>query len=264
VRSDGHAVHRFGASHITLRLNGFSMTGPAEPDDPANPNSCPSVQPSNADGIRIQNQTHVRVLGPGLVQRFRRHGLFLVGTAGVRSEITIRHVTSHHNCFSGILMAGISDSVIEDNVSVKNAGNSGNSPCGGNCLVNSHGNRVRRNQFSGNGSVGPPSNDFGVGLIGNSSGNIIEDNSIGGNISGVLIQANAVDNVVRRNVIVGNPPSQLSRMFGASIGADIKDEATVPGTGSRNRFERNWCVTYLGPGPAPCSNLPGPGPSDNK
>ena len=254
----------FGASHITLRLNGFSMTGPAEPDTPASPNSCPTVQPANADGIRIVNQIHAQAVGPGVVQRFRRHGIFIVGTAGISTEVTIRHITSNHNCFSGLLTNGVSDSVFEDLVSVRNASNSGGSPCGGNCLVNSHGNRIRRSQFSGNGSVGPPSNDFGVGLIGNSSGNIIEDNSIGGNVSGVLIQANAVDNVFRRNVIVGNPPSQLSRTFGALIGADVKDESVAPGSGSRNVFERNWCLTYLGPGPAPCPNLPGPGPTDNK
>src|SRR5688500_3204538 len=66
----------FGASNITLRLNGFILTGPAEPDpaDPENPaaspNLCPSAQPANADGIRIRNQTHARVLGPGMVQNF--------------------------------------------------------------------------------------------------------------------------------------------------------------------------------------------------
>jgi hypothetical protein len=254
----------FGASHITLRLNGFTITGRAEPDNAASPNSCPTIQPAGEDGIRILNQTHAQVVGPGMVQRFRRHGLFIQDTTGGSTNATVRHVTSHHNCFSGILTAGMSDSVIEDNVSIRNASNSGNSPCGGNCLVNSHNNRIRRNQFSGNGAVGPPSNDFGVGLIGASSNNVIEDNSIGGNITGVLIQANAVDNVFRRNVIAGNPPSQLSRTFGPLIGADIKDESAVPGSGSRNTFERNWCVSYLGPGPAPCPNLPGPGPSDNK
>jgi hypothetical protein len=254
----------FGASHIKLRLNGFIMTGPADPDNPASPNSCPTVQPAGADGIRISNQTHAQVLGPGMVERFRRHGIFMVGTAGISTNITVRHVTSHQHCFSGMLMTGVSDSVIEENVSVRNASNSGGSPCGGNCIVNSHNNRIRRNQFSGNGSVGPPSNDFGVGLVGNSSGNVIEDNSIGGNINGVLIQANAVDNVIRRNVIAGNPPSQISRTSGPLIGFDIKDESAVVGGGSRNTFERNWCITYSGPGPAPCPNFPGPGPSDNK
>jgi parallel beta-helix repeat protein len=254
----------FGASHITLRLNGFAITGRAEPDNPASPNPCQTIQPAGEDGIRILNQTHAQILGPGMLQRFRRHGILISDTTGGSTNATVRHVTSHHNCFSGILTAGMTDSVIEDNVSIKNSGNSGNAACGGNCLVNSHNNRIRRNQFSGNGSVGPPSNDFGVGLLGNSSGNVIEDNSIGGNTNGLLIQANTVDNVIRRNVITGNPPSQLSRTFGPLIGFDIKDESAVAGSGSRNTIERNWCVTSSGPGPAPCPNLPGPGPSDNK
>jgi hypothetical protein len=199
-----------------------------------------------------------------MVQKFRRHGIFIQGTLGISTNATVRHVTSHHNCFSGIFVATVSDSVIEDNVSVRNANNSGAASCGGNCIANSHNNRIRRNQFSGNGSVGPPANDFGVGLNGNSSGNVIEDNSIGGNTNGISIQANAVNNVIRRNVIAGNPPSQVSRTFGALIGFDVKDESAVPGSGSRNTIERNWCVTYSGPGPAPCPNFPGPGPSDNK
>lgn len=258
------ACIEFGAPHIKLHLNGFTITGLAEPDNPASPNSCPTAQPANEDGIRIVNQIQTQIVGPGIVQRFRRHGIFVVGTAGISTHVTVRHITSNHNCFSGLLTNGMSDSVIEDIVSIKNASNSGNSPCGGNCLVNSHNNRIRRNQFSGNGAVGPPSNDFGMGLIGNSSNNVIEDNSIGGNISGVLIQANAVGNVIRRNVIVGNPPSQISRLFGALIGFDVKDESAAPGSGARNTFERNWCVTYSGPGPAPCPNLPGPGPTDNR
>jgi hypothetical protein len=254
----------FGASHITLRLNGFTITGLAEPDNAASPNSCPTAQPANEDGIRIANQTHAQLIGPGVVQKFRRHGLFVVGTAAVSTNLTVRHITSTGNCFSGLLTNGMSDSVIEDIVSIRNASNSGNSPCGGNCLVGSHNNRIRRNHFSGNGSAGPPSNDFGIGLIGNSSGNVIEDNSIGGNVNGVLIQANAAGNVIRRNVIAGNPPSQISRLFGALVGFDVKDESAAPGSSARNTIERNWCVTYSGPGPAPCPSLPGPGPTDNK
>ena len=140
----------FGASHITLRLNGFTMTGPAQPDVPADALSCPTVQPALADGIRIQNQTHARVLGPGMVQ------------------------------------------------------------------------------------------------------------------SGVLIQAGATDNVIRRNVIAGNPPSQISRASGPAIGFDIRDESLVVGSGDRNTIERNWCIAYSGPGPVPCPHFPGPGPTDNK
>lgn len=257
----------FGSSNIKLRLNGFTITGPADPDDPA---TCKANSgPPHEDGIRIMNQTHAQILGPGMVQKFRRHGIFISGEAGVGTKAVVRRVTSHFNCFSGILTSLMTESVIEENVSVRNAVNSGATPCGGNCLVNSHNNRIRRNHFAGNGSIAPAAtpgyvggNDFGVGLLFGSSGNVIEQNSIGGNINGVLIQATAVNNVIRYNVIAGNPPSQVSRSFGSAVGFDIRDESTVAGSGDRNTIKRNWCITYSGPGPAPCPDFPRRGHED--
>jgi parallel beta-helix repeat protein len=239
------------ASHITLRLNGFTMTGPAEPEA----GICnPSSGNPQADGVRTLNVTHVRILGPGMIQKFRRHGIFIVGQAGIRTRATVSDVTSHHNCFSGLLTNTMSFSAITGIVSVRNALHSGPAPCGGNCLVNSHNNVVRGNFFAGNGSAANGNNDFGVGLIAGSTGNLIENNSIGGNSNGLLLQASATGNLIRMNVIAGNPPSQFSKDYGVTSGFDVKDEATV--NGERNTFDRNWCVTYSGPGPAPCVNLP--------
>ena len=239
------------ASHITLRLNGFTITGSADPD--AGICNATSGNPQ-ADGVRTINVTHARIVGPGMIQKFRRHGIFIVGQSGIPTRATVSDVTSHHNCFSGILTNTMSSSLIEFVVSIRNAIQSGAAPCGGNCLVNSHNNTVRKNFFAGNGSAANNNNDFGVGLIGNSSGNLIEDNSIGGNANGLLLQVATTGNLIRLNVIAGNPPSQFSKDYGAAIGADVKDEATA--NGGRNTFDRNWCVTYLGPGPAPCVNLP--------
>jgi parallel beta-helix repeat protein len=261
----------FDASHIKLWLNGFTITGPADPDvsNPGSATGCNATSgPPPADGIRIQNQTHDQILGPGMVQKFRRHGIFIVGAAGAATHIRVSGITSHHNCFSGIFTSLMSESVIDGNVSVRNAVNAGgttafNPPCGGNCLVNSHNNRIRKNTFAGNGSIGLGNNDFGVGLLFGSTGNRVEDNTIGGNTNGVLLHADAVRNVVRGNVIAGNPPAQVSRTFGASIGSDIKDESAVPGSGTRNTIESNWCITYLGPGPAPCPNFPRGGGTGN-
>jgi len=111
------------------------------------------------------------------------------------------------------------------------------------------------NVYSGNGSVSPTdntvSNSFGVGLVGNSSGNLIERNTIGGNTNGIRVVATASGNTIRRNIISGNPPIQVSTTFGTSVGADIRDQSP---TGA-NSFEHNRCLTYLGAGPSPCPNV---------
>ena len=121
------------------------------------------------------------------------------------------------------------------------------------------------NTYSGNGSAtskfsptAPNSNNFGVGLVGTSKDNIIEKNKIGGNLNGVLIgPATLGGNVIRRNIIAGNPPVQVSKEFGASIGADIQDlSKPVMGT---NIFEDNRCLTYAGLTiPAPCPQIAKP------
>jgi parallel beta-helix repeat protein len=255
----------FGASHIALRLNGFTITGSGNPDD-ASGASCNATSGNPpADGVRNSNHltgeqfTDVQILGPGMVQKFRRMGIRIDGTVGVSTNVKVRRVTSHHNCFSGLLTVGMSESLIEDVVSVRNAAGSGVAACGGNCNNNSHNNLIRRNFFAGNGSVAsgpsatePFANDFGLGLLGNSGGNVVEDNTIGGNINGILIQPNASGNVIRHNTIAGNPPAQISREGFA--GYDVRDEGADR---TRNTFQDNWCVTYSGPGPAPCPNFRG-------
>ncbi len=113
------------------------------------------------------------------------------------------------------------------------------------------------NVYSGNGSAlstlpSGASNNFGVGLVGTSKDNLIEKNKIGGNLNGVFIAAPTQGgNVIRCNIIAGNPPVQVSKEFGASIGADIQD-LSAPGT---NTFEDNRCLTYVGAGPSPCPNV---------
>ncbi len=236
----------FGANDIELRLNGFTMTGPADP--PTNCVSTTNFLP--ADGISILGRSNAKVLGTGLVQKFQRHGIFV---ATGSTKVTVEHVTSHHNCFSGIqLTGGASDNDIKENVSVRNAIASAAFPCGGNCIASSNNNRIRRNIFGGNGFVGPPNNDFGVGLLGTSSGNVIEENSIVGNTNGILLQPGVSGNLVRRNIITGNPPVQLTATFGTFGGVDIQNESPA----GANTFDENLCVSYSGAGPAPCPNIP--------
>ena len=116
------------------------------------------------------------------------------------------------------------------------------------------------NTFYGNGaatSKNSPttrnSNNFGLGLLGVSQDNVVEDNKLGGNINGVYLGAGGqvTGNVIRRNIIAGNPPAQVIVTFGRAIGADIQD-LTPAGA---NSFNDNYCLTYAGAGPSPCPNL---------
>jgi len=236
---NGRPCIELAAPGITLRLMGFTIRGPAEP-----PSACAPTNAVPEDGIAVVGQEGVAILGPGGLQTFRRHGIFV----NQSSSMIVSQVTSSTNCYSGILLSAVSDSDFTDNVSVGNAIASGVSPCGGTCIVNSNDNRFRGNVYGGNGSVEPENNDFGLGLIGTSSNNLVEENLIVGNTNGVLLQAGAAGNLIRGNTIVGNPPAQVSASYGNGIGADIRN---LSASGA-NVFEDNVCLTYFGPEPAPC------------
>lgn len=77
-------------SHITLKLNGFTITGLANPPDGCTKTFAPD------DGIAVTGQQHVAILGPGLVQKFGRHGIFV----GNSMKIKVKGVTASDNCFS--------------------------------------------------------------------------------------------------------------------------------------------------------------------
>lgn len=257
VNATGPCI-QFGRDNITLFLNGFTMSGAASPPTVCAPSPAtgtfPNPGPFPYDGISTAGFDHVRIRGPGMVQTFRRHGIFMFQT----DDGIVEGVTVHFNCYSGIFLGLSNDNSISENVAVRNGSASAAAPCGGNCITNSNANRVRRNHFYGNGSVfaGPPlatPNDFGVGLVGTSRDNIIEENSIGGNINGILLYPLTAGNLIRRNLIAGNPPVQVSVTAGSPVGADIRD-ASAPGA---NSFDENHCIRYEGSTtPPPCPNFP--------
>ena len=111
----------FGASGLTLDLNGYSITGQGNPQT-----GCSGGQTAGEFGIFVNMLQNVTIRGLGLVQRFRNTGILVAGSTGV----TVSGVTASTNCASGILFGGgSSDSLIENNVSVRNG--NGASPCGG-------------------------------------------------------------------------------------------------------------------------------------
>lgn len=123
----------FGASGLTLRLNGFAITGPADSINPAT--GCTSTTVfAPEDGIEVQ-QDGVTILGPGHVQKFRRWGILLgyfpLGTNPQIKHVAVKNVTISETCFSGLQTSGITDSKIEGNIFARDAGGSDGFSCGG-------------------------------------------------------------------------------------------------------------------------------------
>jgi Right handed beta helix region len=114
----GNPCIQFGASDITLRLNGYSITEEIT--------GCTSGT-SSQDGIDVAGVHDVAIVGPGLVQKF---GGFGIGVFGA-SKVKVAEVTASDNCFSGIILVGSMDSDIERNVFVRNSSGSEGAPCGG-------------------------------------------------------------------------------------------------------------------------------------
>ena len=102
----------FGASDITLSLNGFSITGQ---NDPAT--GCKGTNVGTETGIHTNGRANVGIRGPGIVQRFQGDGILFMGT--VRGWI--QDVTSTTNCMSGIRINPTSTLIsVESNIAVRN------------------------------------------------------------------------------------------------------------------------------------------------
>jgi parallel beta-helix repeat protein len=108
--------------------------------------------------------------------------------------------------------------------------------------------RLRGNRTSGNGYSAQNSN-FGIGLESTGTNdNIVEDNTVVGNTNGLFLTATVQGNVIRRNVVIGNPPAQMAVDHTSNGGFDIKN-LSPPG---QNSFTGNVCLTAMNaPCPAP-------------
>ena len=94
--------------------------------------------------------------------------------------------------------------------------------------------------------------NFGIGLpAAIDTGNIVEENTILGNTNGIFLAPGVKGNFFRGNLVIGNPPVQVSVDNASTSGVDVKNLAD---TGA-NSFEGNVCGTAIN---APCSPV---GPS---
>jgi parallel beta-helix repeat protein len=85
-------------------------------------------------------------------------------------------------------------------------------------------NRLRGNRLIGNGYAAQGKN-FGIGLIGFAAGpgNMIEENTAAGNANGIFLGPGVQGTVIRRNILVGNPPVQVSVDHTSLGGWDIQN-----------------------------------------
>ena len=221
----------FGASGISLKLNGFSITGQGDAAT-----GCAGAAVGAEVGIDVNGQQGVIVQGPGVIQRFRGHGVRLLNS----TRVLVLLVTASTNCLSGLFVTGGSDNNLESNISVRN-GNETN-PCGGICLAGAtRGNRVRANWLSGNGYAAQ-GNNFGIGLVTPGTNlNIVTDNVAVGNTNGIILVPGVEGNIIMSNLAVGNPPIQVSVNSPGTAGVDIRNQA-APGS---NTVQGNVCVTSV-------------------
>jgi hypothetical protein len=119
----GAACIDFGAAGLTLDLNGFTMTGLADPATACFGGAIAGM--GGEFGIFVNGFNNALIRGPGLVQRFRAQGMQMNNSSGS----TIRDVTSSTNCASGFQVNNGSSNLLENNVSVRNGHPV--SPCGG-------------------------------------------------------------------------------------------------------------------------------------
>ena len=109
-----------GAAGITLDLNGYQITGQADPQI-----GCSGSSVASEIGILVNKVNNVTIRGEGMVQQFRNFGIQLLTSMGA----TVSGVTSSTNCTSGIIVSGGSNNLLENNISIRN-GTLG-APCGG-------------------------------------------------------------------------------------------------------------------------------------
>jgi hypothetical protein len=113
----------FGVPDIELRLNGFTISGKADAVT-----GCGGAAFSAEIGITTNGSRNASIQGPGLVQRFRGHGVSVAGSTNAR----VVNILTSTNCAAGIFVAATSfGTLVEGNVAVRNGSSAPGFSCGG-------------------------------------------------------------------------------------------------------------------------------------
>ena len=121
--ANGTPCFSFTVPGVQLRLKGFTVTGKGDPIT-----GCGGAVTAGEVGITTNGQSRVLVSGPGLIQRFRHHGLQVAASFDTRVE----GLTVSTNCGSGIfVLASSVGTLIEGNTAVRNGSSVAGQSCGG-------------------------------------------------------------------------------------------------------------------------------------
>jgi len=119
--ADGTPCFSFGVPGVELHLNGFTITGKGN-----SATGCGGVVTAGEVGVTTNSQSQVTVRGPGLIQRFRHHGVQVAASFDARVEA----LTVSTNCGSGIFVPATSfNTLVEGNTTIRNG--SSLAACGG-------------------------------------------------------------------------------------------------------------------------------------
>ena len=121
--ADGTPCFSFAVPGVELKLNGYTITGKADAAT-----GCGGAFTNGEAGITTAAQSNVSITGPGLIQRFRAHGIQVTGSSGARIE----GVTVSTNCGSGIfVLASSFNTLVQDNTALRNGASAPGLSCGG-------------------------------------------------------------------------------------------------------------------------------------
>lgn len=121
--ASGTPCFAFGAAGVQLRLNGFTITGKADPAT-----ACAGALLGGESGISTAGLNNVSVHGPGLVQRFRTHGVAVLASRDARIDT----ITAATNCGSGVFVAATSfGTLVEGVTAIRNGSTAAGASCGG-------------------------------------------------------------------------------------------------------------------------------------
>jgi hypothetical protein len=119
----GTPCFAFGAPGVELRLNGYTISGRADATT-----GCTGAGPAGEHGVSTGGQRNVSVRGPGVVQRFRAHGVAVLASTDARVE----GLTSSTNCGSGVFIQATSfGTLVEGVTAVRNGSTAPGASCGG-------------------------------------------------------------------------------------------------------------------------------------